>query len=75
METPERVSPQATPKIDLDSSGDLFYRCPVGGFASLSPGICPKCSERLVVVSAVNGSDDARLAFGDGNHNGRSSKR
>jgi len=61
METPERVIPQAMPEIDIDSSADLFYKCPVGGFASLSPGICPKCSEQLVTVSAGDGSAGVRL--------------
>lgn len=30
--------------------GSVFYKCPVGGFASLRPGTCPKCHEVLVFV-------------------------
>jgi len=25
----------------------IFYKCPVGGYASLRPGLCPKCREPL----------------------------
>lgn len=73
METPERVIPQAMPEIDIDSSAALFYKCPVGGFASLSPGICPKCNARLVAVSATDCSAHERLIIADGDHNGRTS--
>ncbi len=30
----------------------IFFKCPVGGFASLRPGICPKCGEFLMIVGA-----------------------
>jgi len=36
----------------------LFYKCPVGGFASLVPGRCPKCDEQL---SAFSSSEDAEI--------------
>lgn len=75
METPERLIPQAMPKIDTDSSADLFYKCPVGGFASLSPGVCPKCKESLVAVSSGQSSADDQSIFINGNHDGRTSKR
>lgn len=75
METLERVIPQAMPKIDIGSSGDLFYKCPVGGFASLLPGVCPKCDERLVAVSVLNETEDVQITVGDGKPDGRSSKR
>lgn len=71
MESPERAITQPLAAIDVDGSNDLFFKCPIGGFASLSPGVCPKCSEQLVAVSAVNGSTDARIAVGDGNENER----
>jgi len=35
----------------------LFYKCPVGGFASLVPGRCPKCNEHLL---AFPSSDDVK---------------
>ncbi len=38
--------------------GALFYKCPVGGFASLAPGRCPKCNEQL---SAFPSSEDAEI--------------
>lgn len=75
METPERVIPQTMPEIGIDSSKDLFFKCPIGGFASLSPGICPKCNEQLVVVSVTDSTADEESRVGVGNHNGRSSKR
>ncbi len=31
-----------------------FYKCPVGGFASFTPRICPKCGEPLVPFSDTN---------------------
>ncbi len=36
----------------------LLYKCPVGGFASLAPGRCPKCNEQLAAFSS---SDDAEI--------------
>ena len=30
----------------------LFFKCPVGGFASLRPGVCPKCHEPLAPALA-----------------------
>lgn len=36
----------------------VFFKCPVGGFASLSPGICPKCGELLMIVGASPVSTD-----------------
>ncbi|MDQ3651886.1 MAG: hypothetical protein M3458_16765 [Acidobacteriota bacterium] len=36
----------------------LFYKCPVGGFASLAPGRCPKCDKQL---SAFSSSEDAEI--------------
>jgi hypothetical protein len=41
----------------------LFYKCPNGGFASLRPGTCPKCHERLTPVVVV---DDADRQSSDG---------
>ncbi len=38
--------------------GKVFFKCPVGGFASLSPGICPKCGELLMIVGASPASTD-----------------
>ncbi len=29
----------------------VFFKCPVGGFASLRPGLCPKCQEVLQPVT------------------------
>ncbi len=52
----------------------VFFKCPVGGFASLRPGVCPKCGELLMIVGAspasTDGSDDDRApddrpGFGD----------
>lgn len=31
----------------------VFFKCPIGGFASLSPGLCPKCYEPLTPVAAT----------------------
>ncbi len=40
-------------KTGSDNNGGIFYKCPVGGFASLRPGYCPKCHESLTpVISA-----------------------
>lgn len=30
----------------------VFFKCPVGGFASLRLGSCPKCGESLVPITA-----------------------
>ncbi len=30
----------------------IFFKCPIGGYASLGPGICPKCGEFLMTVGA-----------------------
>ena len=73
MQTPECVIPRAMAKIDIGSSGDLFYKCPVGGFASLNPGICPKCNEPLVALSDT-GSAAERLTVGNDVHNERRAK-
>ena len=61
MEPLERAIPQAVPEIEIDSNADLFYKCPVGGFASLNPGICPKCNERLVAVYDARCTADESL--------------
>ena len=39
------------------SGRGLYYQCPNGGFASLCPGICPKCHESLspVVEGGLDG--------------------
>ena len=50
METPESVIPQTVPMIEINTTKELFFKCPVGGFASLRPGICPKCKELLIAV-------------------------
>lgn len=42
----------------------LFYKCPNGGFASLCPGTCPKCLERLTPVMVV-GDTDRQSSDGD----------
>ncbi len=39
--------------------GKAFFNCPVGGFASLRPGICPKCGELLTIVGASPASMDS----------------
>lgn len=36
----------------------LFYKCPVGGFASLAPGRCPKCDEQLSAFSSSEVVED-----------------
>lgn len=33
-----------------------FFKCPTGGFASLLPGVCPKCREPLIRVAGANSS-------------------
>ncbi len=33
---------------------DIFFKCPVGGYASITPGICPKCCEHLVPVTSAS---------------------
>ena len=76
METPERVNRQPRPKFDMDSSNrQWFFKCPIGGFASLNPGICPKCNAQLVAVSVRDSSAVEPRAAGDGDHNRRSLKR
>lgn len=75
METPERVIHQAMPEMELGNSSDLFFKCPIGGFASLSPGVCPKCNELLVAVSGDESSAEGQSIFVNGNHSGRTSKR
>lgn len=40
----------------------LFFRCPVGGFASLIPGACPKCGERLTSIDAAQVSTGQHTA-------------
>jgi len=34
------------------STERVFFKCPFGGFASLRPGVCPKCGELLMKVGA-----------------------
>lgn len=34
-------------------TGPLFFKCPMGGYASLRPGLCPKCKELLVPVFVI----------------------
>ena len=46
----------------------LFYKCPNGGFASLRPGICPKCHEPLRPVVIVGNMD--RQSSDEGNGSG-----
>ncbi|MBA3438647.1 MAG: hypothetical protein H0T92_02095 [Pyrinomonadaceae bacterium] len=42
--------------------GGIFFKCPTGGFASLRPGVCPKCREPLApVISAKQVNEDGRL--------------
>jgi len=53
METPELRMSEVKAEIDLASSNDLFFKCPMGGYASLRPGLCPKCSEPLVPVVPI----------------------
>ena len=36
----------------------IFFKCPVGGFASLQPRLCPKCNEPLEPVKASAASAD-----------------
>lgn len=43
-------------KTASDTNGGIFYKCPLGGFASLRPGYCPKCRELLMLVSAEHTS-------------------
>lgn len=41
-------------QIEITASASqrgVFFQCPVGGFASLSPGLCPKCQEALLLVT------------------------
>ncbi|MBA2341792.1 MAG: hypothetical protein H0V88_15490 [Pyrinomonadaceae bacterium] len=40
--------------------GGVFYKCPIGGFASLRPGNCPKCNESLTPVSTSSVSATSR---------------
>ena len=35
----------------------LLYKCPIGGFASLRAGTCPKCRESLTLVVVVGDLD------------------
>jgi len=38
---------------------DIFFKCPNGGFASLRPGICPKCHESLTVVKSRDSAHES----------------
>jgi len=49
------VTPNFDGKSNASQSG-AFYKCPVGGYASLRPGHCPKCHERLTLTTAANSS-------------------
>ncbi len=40
-------------KPDNVNDGGKFYQCPVGGFASLRPGVCPKCGATLAPDAAA----------------------
>ncbi|MEJ7577673.1 MAG: hypothetical protein WKF74_11790 [Pyrinomonadaceae bacterium] len=48
------MSNAATPRTTEVEGGDIFFKCPVGGYASITPGICPKCCEHLVPVASVS---------------------
>ncbi|MBA3320957.1 MAG: hypothetical protein H0T45_05860 [Pyrinomonadaceae bacterium] len=45
-------------KVANAREGKVFFKCPVGGFASLRPGICLKCGELLMIVGASPASTD-----------------
>ncbi len=47
----------------------LFYKCPIGGFASLRPGICSKCHESLTPIIVV-GDRDGHSGNGGANMRG-----
>lgn len=61
METLELMTSELMPAVDLESSNDLFFECPLGGYASLRPGLCPKCSESLVPVVPIGLVADDQL--------------
>ena len=46
------MTPQPMPDTTAIGPGDrLFFQCPMGGYASLHPGFCPKCNESMVPVT------------------------
>ncbi len=49
-----------TENVRSSSGGGVFYKCPIGGFASLRPGYCPKCHESLTPVSTSSASATSR---------------
>ena len=53
----ETMIEQAIPVVEMNRlEGRVFFKCPLGGYASLSPGRCPKCHEPLVLISVKDSS-------------------
>ena len=53
---------QQTPEITvIGFTNGFFFKCPMGGYASLRPGLCPKCDEVLVPVTTINSRSDEQL--------------
>jgi hypothetical protein len=57
------MTPQPMPETTAIGPGDhLFFQCPMGGYASLHPGLCPKCNEPMVPVTGRNSAANEQRA-------------
>jgi hypothetical protein len=53
------TSEQTTAEVATIHPGNgFFFKCPVGRFASLYPGLCPKCHEPLVRTDAIGSATE-----------------
>lgn len=63
---------QQTPEITvIGFSNGFFFKCPMGGYASLRPGLCPKCNEPLVAIAPLDSRLDEQPSDARNHKNGR----
>ena len=56
------MTEQQTPEIAVIAfTNNFFFKCPMGGYASIRPGFCPKCDEPLVLVAPIDSRSDEQL--------------
>ena len=51
-------NPEQPDLQEMNRKKRVYYKCPVGGFASLRFGRCPKCGEILKPVVSIVSADN-----------------
>lgn len=59
------TSEQSTEEVVAIGRKNGFFKCPVGGYASLYPRLCPKCGELLVPTDAIDSVTEPRHGRSD----------